>query len=85
MYEQGGANEIVMGLGYIYKWQKRDNETPKWKWFEKMIGLYFCGSSRYGSSWIIVFKTPKTKVDNIQTMNLPIEEIAKQFGVGLKA
>jgi len=24
------------------------------------------------------------KVDNIQTMNLPIEEIAKQFGVGLK-
>jgi len=25
------------------------------------------------------------KVENIQTMNLPIEEIAKQFGVGLKA
>jgi len=24
-------------------------------------------------------------VDNIQTMNLPIEEIAKQFRVGLKA
>ncbi len=73
------------GLGYIYKWQRCDNETPKWKWFGKMIGLYFCGSPRYGSFWIIVFKTPKTKVDNIQTMNLPIEEIAKQFGVGFKA
>jgi hypothetical protein len=34
---------------------------------------------------LLVFKTPKTKVDNIQTMNLPIEEIAKQFRVGLKA
>jgi hypothetical protein len=28
---------------------------------------------------------PKMKEDNIQTMNLPIEEIAKQFRVGVKA
>jgi hypothetical protein len=28
---------------------------------------------------------PKMKVDNIQTMNLAIEEIAKQFRVGVKA
>ncbi len=85
MYEQGGGNGIVRGLGYIYKWQRCDNETPKWKWFGKMIDLYFCERPRYGSFWIIGFKTPKTKVDNIQTMNLPIEEIAKQFRVGLKA
>ncbi len=26
MYEQGGGNGIVRGLGYIYKWQRCDNE-----------------------------------------------------------
>ncbi len=82
MNEQGGGNEIVRGLRYIHKC---DNETPKWKWFGKMIGLYFCGSPRYGSLWILGFKTPKMKVDNIQTMNLPIEEIAKQFRECVKA
>jgi hypothetical protein len=33
----------------------------------------------------MIFKKPKKRVDNIQTMNLGIKEIAKQFGVGLKA
>jgi hypothetical protein len=45
----------------------------------------FLWKFKYGSFWIINFKKPKTRVHNIQTMNLPIEEIAKQFGVGLKA
>ncbi len=85
IYERGGGNGIVRDLGYICKWQRCDNETPKWKWFGKMIHLYFCGSPRYGSFWIIVFKIPKMKVENIWTMNLPIKENAKQFGVGLKA
>ncbi|CAM6046793.1 unnamed protein product [Sphagnum compactum] len=34
---------------------------------------------------LIGFKMPKTEVDNIQTMSLPsAEQVAKQFGVGLK-
>ncbi len=41
MYEHGGENRIVRGLGYIHKWKRCDNETPKWKWFGKMIGLIF--------------------------------------------
>jgi hypothetical protein len=37
-----------------------------------------------GAFELIGFKMPKMEVDNIQTMNLPGEEVAKQFGVGLK-
>jgi len=37
-----------------------------------------------GAFELIGFKMPEMEVDNIQTMNLPGEEGAKQFGVGLK-
>jgi hypothetical protein len=37
-----------------------------------------------GAFELIGFKMPEMEVDNIQTMNLAGEEVAKQFGVGLK-
>ncbi len=65
--------------------------TKVWWWntkvkvVSKVIDLYFRGSPRYGSFWIIVFQMPKMKVDHIWTMNLPREEIVKKFEVGFES
>ncbi len=37
-----------------------------------------------GAFELIGFKMPQVEVNNIQTMNLLGEEVAKQFGIGLK-
>jgi hypothetical protein len=52
--------------------------------WESLLASMFKEVQDLGAFELIGFKMPEMEVDNIQTMNLPGEEVAKQFGVGLK-
>jgi hypothetical protein len=52
--------------------------------WESLLASMFMEVQDLGAFELIGFKMPKMEEDNIETMSLPSEDVAKQFGVALK-